>query len=168
MDVANSVSGIDYAFKTNLEIGASSQARVHQTSFSEAPKMGGDHDHTSQINLVSTIWSRADISATCGSILKGKTKSAGCRDCGCQKVSNSCLNHRPIMPELNGPDLARLVSSACPGIKIIFIPGYTSTFLLEHDATPPDTLVLEKPFTPSKLAPDTRLCSAKSRQSRSS
>jgi PAS domain S-box-containing protein len=57
-----------------------------------------------------------------------------------------------IMPDLNGPDLAREIKSIRPGIKILFMSGYTAD-QLENSGIPRDEVaLLEKPFNLSTLA----------------
>ncbi|MFC1523759.1 response regulator [Thermodesulfobacteriota bacterium] len=56
-----------------------------------------------------------------------------------------------VMPGMNGMELAEIIQPARPGIKVVFMSGYT------NDAIPPQTdtgkpkAFLDKPFTPSRL-----------------
>ncbi|MCB4757561.1 MAG: response regulator, partial [Elusimicrobia bacterium] len=54
-----------------------------------------------------------------------------------------------IMPQMNGHELAERLNSLQPGIKIIYISGYTDRAIVDVD-------FLEKPFSPEALAKKVR------------
>jgi PAS domain S-box-containing protein len=56
-----------------------------------------------------------------------------------------------IMPGLSGRDLALRLDELRPGIRVIFMTGYSGD-TLTRAALAPGTTVLEKPFTPDHLA----------------
>jgi two-component system cell cycle sensor histidine kinase/response regulator CckA len=51
-----------------------------------------------------------------------------------------------IMPELSGHDLARRVSELRPGIKVLFMSGYTDDAIAQHGVLEQGTFLLQKPF----------------------
>lgn len=57
-----------------------------------------------------------------------------------------------VMPLMSGRDVARQVAAARPGIRVLYMSGYTGPALAAngHGVAPAD--FLEKPFTPSALA----------------
>jgi signal transduction histidine kinase len=57
-----------------------------------------------------------------------------------------------ILPEMSGPDVVRQVREAKPGIRAIFISGYTDEAVLRHGMVEPGTAFLSKPFVPEDLA----------------
>jgi DNA-binding NtrC family response regulator len=57
-----------------------------------------------------------------------------------------------IMPVMGGPELAKHVRSVAPGIKVIYMSGYTADTLAVYGLPQPDTEYLQKPFTPVALA----------------
>jgi PAS domain S-box-containing protein len=57
-----------------------------------------------------------------------------------------------IMPEMNGKQLQKKVLEICPGIKTLFISGYTADLVAERGILEKETLFLQKPFTPAILA----------------
>jgi two-component system cell cycle sensor histidine kinase/response regulator CckA len=57
-----------------------------------------------------------------------------------------------VMPEMNGHDLAELVQSNCPGIKILFMSGFTSNVLAHRGVLDHGTNFIQKPFTMKNLA----------------
>ena len=56
------------------------------------------------------------------------------------------------MPEMSGPDLAKRVAVIKPGIKVLFMSGYTNDMIAAHGVLEVGTHFLQKPFTPSILA----------------
>jgi len=57
-----------------------------------------------------------------------------------------------ILPEMSGPDVVRKVKETRPGIRTIFISGYTDEAVLRHGMLEPGTAFLSKPFVPEDLA----------------
>jgi CheY-like chemotaxis protein len=61
-----------------------------------------------------------------------------------------------IMPQMNGRQLAGLLGTLHPGLKVLYISGYDPTGLREGVLRPGEsggcTAFLEKPFTPTALA----------------
>jgi two-component system cell cycle sensor histidine kinase/response regulator CckA len=56
-----------------------------------------------------------------------------------------------IMPGGSGADVARLVAARLPGIRLIFMSGYTDDAITQQGVLAPGALFLEKPFTPETL-----------------
>jgi two-component system, cell cycle sensor histidine kinase and response regulator CckA len=56
-----------------------------------------------------------------------------------------------VLPEMNGRALASQVVTRRPGIKVIYMSGYTDTAIVHHGVLDPDTPFLQKPFTPAAL-----------------
>ena len=56
-----------------------------------------------------------------------------------------------VMPEMSGPDLARQILPACPGMRLLYISGYTDEAIAEPgielvlDAVEPGHHIAEKP-----------------------
>lgn len=57
-----------------------------------------------------------------------------------------------VMPEMNGVELARLLSPARPEMKVLFVSGYPDETVEGHGVVDPQTTMLPKPFTPERLA----------------
>ncbi len=57
-----------------------------------------------------------------------------------------------IMPHMNGPELAANLSAARPGLKILYITGYSDNDIGDHGVLDPRIELLQKPFTPQVLA----------------
>jgi len=57
-----------------------------------------------------------------------------------------------IMPRMGGRELALELSRSRPGIKVLYMSGYTADAILQHGVLEPGTNLIAKPFTTSELA----------------
>jgi two-component system cell cycle sensor histidine kinase/response regulator CckA len=57
-----------------------------------------------------------------------------------------------VMPEMNGRDLAELLQSLHPGMKILFMSGYTANVIVKRGVLDEDVNFIEKPFSMKDLA----------------
>jgi PAS domain S-box-containing protein len=57
-----------------------------------------------------------------------------------------------IMPEMNGRDLAKNLLSLYPGMKFMFMSGYTAEIIAHDGELAAGTDFLQKPFSPTQLA----------------
>jgi YesN/AraC family two-component response regulator len=57
-----------------------------------------------------------------------------------------------VMPGLNGRELAEKISTISPGIRIVYLSGYSNTVIAEHGILPQGIVLVEKPFELRKLA----------------
>src|SRR5688572_443970 len=62
-----------------------------------------------------------------------------------------------VMPRMSGVDLSRWVSELRPGIRTVFMSGYTADFLGRQGATSGAIHLLQKPFTRARLLTMLRL-----------
>jgi PAS domain S-box-containing protein len=56
-----------------------------------------------------------------------------------------------VMPGMNGRVLAEQLSPRQPGIKVLYMSGYTDSFIAGHGVLEPGTYLLHKPFTEEVL-----------------
>jgi CheY-like chemotaxis protein len=61
-----------------------------------------------------------------------------------------------VMPEMNGADLARRLAGLRPGLRVLFMSGYTDDVIAREGVLEPGTALLEKPFAPSALTQKVR------------
>jgi two-component system cell cycle sensor histidine kinase/response regulator CckA len=57
-----------------------------------------------------------------------------------------------VMPEMNGRDLAKLISDLKPGLKYLFISGYTANVIAHRGVLDKGLFFLQKPFSMKDLA----------------
>ena len=57
-----------------------------------------------------------------------------------------------VMPEMSGPDLVRQVAPLCPGMRLLYISGYTDEAIVHHGIQESGAAFLQKPFLPDALA----------------
>ena len=57
-----------------------------------------------------------------------------------------------VMPKMSGRELADTLRARWPNLRVLFMSGYTDDALSRHGVLDPGVLLLEKPFTPKRLA----------------
>jgi signal transduction histidine kinase/CheY-like chemotaxis protein len=57
-----------------------------------------------------------------------------------------------VMPGMNGPMVAEMLTKMRPGMKVLFMSGYTDDAIVRHGVMERDVPFLKKPFTPERLA----------------
>ena len=70
---------------------------------------------------------------------------------GKQKARIDMLLTDVVMPKMNGRDLAAIVSKSHPGIRILYMSGYSSNAISDQGGLAAGVFFLEKPFTPRSL-----------------
>jgi signal transduction histidine kinase/CheY-like chemotaxis protein len=61
-----------------------------------------------------------------------------------------------VMPLLSGGELAARLQEARPGLRVIFVSGYSDDAIERHGVLAPDSVFLQKPVRPEELARVTR------------
>ena len=61
-----------------------------------------------------------------------------------------------IMPEMNGRDLAKRLQSLYPGLKYMFMSGYTANAIAHHNILEEGVYFIQKPFSKRDLATTVR------------
>lgn len=61
-----------------------------------------------------------------------------------------------IMPDMNGQELAAILQKQIPGLKVIFMSGYTDNIVSRHGVLDPQVNFLPKPFTTAALTQKVR------------
>jgi FixJ family two-component response regulator len=61
-----------------------------------------------------------------------------------------------IMPGMNGVDLAKCLLPTLPGLKCIFMSGYTANVIAHHGVLDGSVNFIPKPFSGSELAAKVR------------
>jgi CheY-like chemotaxis protein/two-component sensor histidine kinase len=61
-----------------------------------------------------------------------------------------------VMPKMRGPELAVRVGQRWPGIKVLYMSGYTTDAIVHHGVLDEGVFFLQKPFTPTELVTKVR------------
>ena len=61
-----------------------------------------------------------------------------------------------VMPLMNGQALAERLLAARPGLKVLYVSGYTDNLLVQREVEDRSVAFLQKPYTPSSLAQKVR------------
>ena len=57
-----------------------------------------------------------------------------------------------VMPQMNGRDLGQILAEEIPGLRRLFMSGYTADVIAPHGVLEPGVHFIAKPFTPAELA----------------
>ncbi|NPA24707.1 MAG: response regulator [Deltaproteobacteria bacterium] len=68
------------------------------------------------------------------------------------RLSADLLLTDVVMPGMAGKELQKLVQELCPGIKTLFMSGYTASVISRHGVLEPGVYFLQKPFSVQDLA----------------
>ena len=61
-----------------------------------------------------------------------------------------------IMPRISGKDLASIVKKERPGIRVLFMSGYTADVIQKADIDAIDAGFIQKPFSKAELLKEIR------------
>jgi CheY-like chemotaxis protein len=67
-----------------------------------------------------------------------------------------------VMPNMNGRDLAGRIEALRPGVRILFMSGYTANAIAHHGVLDPNVHFVQKPFSMQELAEKTKKALVKS------
>jgi CheY-like chemotaxis protein len=90
-------------------------------------------------------------------VLTAATPSEALRLVKAQAAEIQLLISDVVMPEMNGRELAKLISTIKPGLKCLFISGYTANVIAHRGVLEDGVYFLQKPFSMKDLAFKVRL-----------
>jgi two-component system, cell cycle sensor histidine kinase and response regulator CckA len=61
-----------------------------------------------------------------------------------------------VLPRMGGREVAKRVAALHPGLKVLFLSGYTDDAVVRHGILEAQVAFLQKPFTPASLATKVR------------
>ncbi len=56
-----------------------------------------------------------------------------------------------VMPRMSGRELAEALTRLRPGLKVMFMSGYTDDAVVRHGVLAPSAAFIQKPFGPESL-----------------
>jgi DNA-binding NtrC family response regulator len=98
------------------------------------------------------------ILSGCGySVLAAEGPEEACLVCGQYPGKIDLLITDVIMPVMNGKQLQGRIENMRPGIKTLFMSGYTADIIAKSGIIEQGFNFIDKPFTPLALAEKTRM-----------
>jgi DNA-binding response OmpR family regulator len=61
-----------------------------------------------------------------------------------------------VMPRMSGHALAEALRRSRPGLRVLYMSGYTDDAIANHGVLVPGIALVEKPFTPDEFAAKVR------------
>jgi PAS domain S-box-containing protein len=93
------------------------------------------------------------ILINCGyTVLAAESAAAVLRHCESHAGPIHVLLTDVVMPGMGGRQIAEQVKPRRPGIKVLYMSGYTTNAIVHHGVLDAGTHFLQKPFTPASLA----------------
>jgi hypothetical protein len=84
-------------------------------------------------------------------VLTAVTADAALRSCRTHEGTIHLLLTDVVMPQMGGKVLAERVALARPGIKVLYMSGYTDDAIVHHGTLDPGTYFISKPFSAADL-----------------
>jgi PAS domain S-box-containing protein len=85
-------------------------------------------------------------------VLEASNGAEAIKMCEEQKEPIHLVVSDVVMPEMGGRRLIEQLTALRPGIKVLFLSGYTDDAVMRHGVLEAEVAFLQKPFTPTALA----------------
>jgi PAS domain S-box-containing protein len=90
-------------------------------------------------------------------VLEARSGEEALRRCEAHTQGIDLVITDVVMPQMGGRELANRLAVRWPGIKLLFMSGYTDNAIVQQVGLDAETPFLQKPFTPAALAGKVRL-----------
>jgi DNA-binding response OmpR family regulator len=84
-------------------------------------------------------------------VLIAESATAALRHCSRHPDPIDLLLTDVVLPKASGPDIARRALELRPGIRTLYMSGFTDDTLIRHGLRPGQQPLLEKPFSPATV-----------------
>jgi len=84
-------------------------------------------------------------------VLAAESATGALRHCGRHQGPIDLLLCDVVLPKTAGPEIARKAKEIRPGLRVLFMSGFTDDTLARHGLDPAKERLLEKPFTPAMV-----------------
>src|SRR5262249_40317724 len=93
----------------------------------------------------------------CGyTVLEARDGAEAVRVAGQRQGRIALLLTDVVLPRMSGREVAEHLGSVQPGLKVLFLSGYTDDAVVRHGILEAEVAFLQKPFTPASLAAKVR------------
>jgi two-component system, cell cycle sensor histidine kinase and response regulator CckA len=145
------------------ELGQGTTARIYLPRVEETAAADPDSDAANQhLDGVETILLVEDearvrklivdiLSAHGYRVLEATRGEEAVRLCRLHKSEIHLSVVDVVMPEMSGPDLVRTIAPLRPGMRVLYISGYTDEAIVHHGILRSGAAFLQKPFLPDAL-----------------
>jgi two-component system cell cycle sensor histidine kinase/response regulator CckA len=95
----------------------------------------------------------ARVLMNCGyRVIKAATAVEALQVCERERERIDLVLADVVMPGLSGPEMGVRLKDLRPGIKVLYMSGYTADKIAHHGVLDPETDFIQKPFTPKQLS----------------
>lgn len=84
-------------------------------------------------------------------VLVADSSTGALRHCSRHDGKIDLLLSDVVLPKVSGPEIARRAAELRPGIRVLFMSGFTDETLSRHGLDPDHAELIEKPFTPAAM-----------------
>jgi PAS domain S-box-containing protein len=145
------------------EPGQGTTFKVYLPAFAEAAPSAGMPEPVPVLGGTETVLvveDQAEVREYAVTVLKeygyrvidAETANDALRCCEWERDPIHLLLTDVVMPKMSGRELADRLKKVRPGIKVLFMSGYTDDVILRHGMLEEGVQFIEKPFSPEKLA----------------
>jgi CheY-like chemotaxis protein len=95
---------------------------------------------------------RAALESLGYAVLEARSGEEAVGLCGTHEGPLDLVITDVVMPGMSGREVAEAVGRVRPGVKVLYVSGYTDDAIVRHGVLQAEAAFLQKPFTPASLA----------------